>query len=43
MPAVFYSGYFAAGGTTFITNEVGVSFGPKGPGTLFFTGGRLFN
>jgi hypothetical protein len=31
----------ASGGTIFITKEVGLSFGPKGPGTLFFTGGRL--
>ena len=31
----------ASGGTTFITKEVGLSFGPKGPGTLFFTGGTL--
>ena len=32
--------YFA-GGTIFITNEVGVSLGPNGPGTLFFTAGTL--
>lgn len=31
----------AFGGTIFMTNEVGVSFGPNGPGTLFFTGGML--
>ena len=29
------------GGTIFITNEVGVSPGPNGPGTLLLTGGRL--
>jgi Protein of unknown function (DUF1214) len=37
--------YFGAGapsgGTTFMTNDVGFSFAPNGPGTLFFTGGRL--
>jgi hypothetical protein len=32
--------YFA-GGTIFITNEVGFSVGPNGPGTLFFTAGML--
>jgi hypothetical protein len=26
--------YFPAGGTTFMTNEVGVSVGPNGPGAL---------
>ena len=30
-----------SGGTTFMTNEVAFSVGPNGPGTLFFTGGRL--
>lgn len=30
-----------AGAITFMTNDVGVSAGPNGPGTLFLTGGRL--
>jgi hypothetical protein len=33
--------YFSAGATIFITNEVGASPGPNGPGTLLLTGGRL--
>src|SRR5215211_5216211 len=35
------AGVAASGGTIFITNEVGFSLGPNGPGTLFFTGGTL--
>jgi hypothetical protein len=36
-------GYFGvpSGGTIFITNDVGFSLGPKGPGTLFLMGDRL--
>ena len=33
--------HFSGGGTTFMTNEVGFSFAPKGPGTLLLSGGRL--
>ena len=33
--------YLVAGGTTFMTNEVGVSLGPNGPGALWLTGGTL--
>ena len=38
------AGHFApgaGGGRIFMTKEVGLSFGPNGPGTLFLTGGRL--
>ena len=38
--AYFFAGA-PGGGTIFITNEVGFSVGPNGPGTLFFTGGML--
>jgi hypothetical protein len=30
-----------SGGTIFMTKEVGFSLEPNGPGTLFFTGGKL--
>ena len=44
-PAVFeglrYASAYFGGGTIFITNEVGFSVGPNGPGTLFFTAGML--
>jgi hypothetical protein len=33
----------ASGGTIFMTKDVGFSPGPKGPGTLFPTGGRLLS
>lgn len=33
--------YCFAGATIFITNEVGASPGPNGPGTLLLNGGRL--
>lgn len=35
------SSYLPGGGTIFMTNVVGLSFGPNGPGTLFFTGGKV--
>ena len=42
-PSFPASDYFLPSpGTTFITNSVALSFGPKGPGTLFFTGGIGF-
>ena len=31
--------FFPSPGTTFMTNSVALSFGPNGPGTLFFTSG----
>lgn len=43
--AAYLNHYFGAGapggGTIFITNDVGFSVGPNGPGTLFFTAGML--
>ena len=43
--AAYLNRYFGAGapggGTIVITNEVGFSVGPNGPGTLFFTAGML--
>jgi hypothetical protein len=36
--AVGLNGYFG-GGTIFITNDVGFSVGPNGPGTLLLTDG----
>ena len=38
---LFYFGGALSGGTTFITNTVGFSLGPNGPGTLCLSGGRL--